>query len=150
MSLMSHSVSRRSVPTLNFHNSISDQFPTSNRHYKVESSISDRYLRDYLPVNANVNTGSVADSYVEFIISPSEQEFIDLGSLQFEFKLQITKADGSALDDNCHVTVVDGLSDRLLSRSSLFLNSIPVENNAYFGLYNSVHIYFKHEKRIPA
>ena len=146
MSLMSHGMSGKSIPTVNFTNAVTEQFPSYNREYKVESSIQDRYVRDYLPVNANVNTGSVADSYVEFIITPSPQEFIDLSSLQIEFKLQITKGDGTALADGENVTVVDGFADRLLSRSSLFLNSVAVENNSHFGLYNTVYNYLNMKK----
>jgi len=122
------------VPTSNYINSITESFPTNKRDYKLEASIADRNLRDFLPTNSNMNNGSVNDNYIEFILDSNDQEFYDLSTFHIEMKMKITKADGSSLDGNSNVTVVDGLANRLLNRSSVYLNSIPVENNAHFGV----------------
>ena len=148
MSLLNTSVSGVTVPTAKYINSIGDDFPSENRTYKVESSISSRYQRDHLPLNANISTGNISDSYVEFIVSANQNEFIDLDSLTLETKLKITKADGSSLDDTCKVSVVDGLAHRLFIKSSIFLNGISVENTNYYGIYNMLKTYLsmgKHE-----
>ena len=129
------------IPTMNFVNSVSSDFPNPNRMYKVESGVVNRYLRDYLPINANISNGSVDDNYIEFVINSNDQEFIDLNSFVMEVKLRITTVDGKILEKGNHVSVVDGCGHRLLSRFTLFLNGAPVESNSYFGLYNSLRTY---------
>ena len=126
---------------MNFVNSVSSDFPNPNRMYKVESGVVNRYMRDYLPVNANISNGSVDDNYIEFVVNANDQEFIDLTSFVMEVKLNITDAEGKVLDDTKHVSIVDGCGHRLLTRFTLFLNGAPVESNSYFGLYNMVKTY---------
>ena len=148
MSLSNTPLTGVTLPTAKYVNSIGEEFPNGNRTYKVESSISNRYLRDYLPVNANISSGSVTDSYVEFIISGNQNEFIDCESFTIETKLEIQKPDGTAIDDSCKVSVVDGLAHRLFSKCSMHLNGVPCENNSYFGIYNMLKTYLsmgKHE-----
>jgi len=135
-----------SVPTGNYVNSITENFPSVKRKYKVDASISNRYVRDYLSTNVNANNGSVSDKYLEFILDSSEEEFFDLNSFYIELKLKITKADGSNLDANSNVTIVDGIGNRILSRSSLYLNSTPIENNSYYGLTNAFKSYLNMSK----
>ena len=61
-----------STPTIKFNNAVAEEFPNSNRTHKVESSISNRYVRDFLPVNGNIaDGGSVGDSYLEYIVPPN-------------------------------------------------------------------------------
>ena len=148
MSLSNSALTGVTLPTAKYVNSIGEEFPNGNRTYKVESSISNRYLRDYLPINANISSGSVNDSYVDFMISSNQNEFIDCESFTIETKLEILKADGSVLDDGCNVSVVDGLGHRLFTKCSVSLNGVPCENNNYFGIYNMLKTYLsmgKHE-----
>ena len=148
MSLSNSALTGVTLPTAKYVNSIGEEFPNGNRTYKVESSISNRYLRDYLPINANISSGSVTDCYVDFMISSNQNEFIDCESFTIETKLEILKADGSVLDDACNVSVVDGLAHRLFTKCSVSLNGVPCENNNYFGIYNMLKTYLsmgKHE-----
>lgn len=140
-SSVTSSISGLTIPTHNFTNSVIEDFPTTNRIYKVESGILARYFRDSPATNTNLTSGLVNDSYLEFIINSSEQEFFDCKSLSLELKVKITKADGGDLPDNASITLVDGFAHRLLSRSSVFLNSTPCESNAFFGLYNTLKSY---------
>ena len=135
------SLSGVSIPTVNYSNSISEEFPNSNRIYKVESGISSRYYRDNLPINANLTNGSVADNYIEFLLNSNSQEFYDLNSFALELKIKITNANGSNLGPEAKVSLIDGAGHRILSRCSLFLNGTPCQSSAYFGLYNSIKTY---------
>ena len=63
---MSLPMSGISVPTVNYSNSISEEFPNINRRYKVESGITARYYRDHLPINANFSNGGVSENYIDF------------------------------------------------------------------------------------
>ena len=130
-----------SLPTSRYINSIENSYPSPNRLFKVESAIQGKYRRDVLPINSNISTGSVKDSYVEFILPATSGEFLDLSSLFLETKIRITKADGSPLDDDSHVSLIDGAADRLFTRSSVFLNGTAIESNPYFGLYKSLKSY---------
>ena len=134
------------VPTKRYSNAISNLFPNDKRTYKLEAGISGRYDRDILPSNATINSESVTDNYIEFIINGSDQEFIDLDSLSLELKVKITKADGSNIDAATNVTIVDGFGHRLLSKSSVFLNSVQCESNAFYGLYTAVKHYLSLSK----
>ena len=60
---MSLTMSGITLPTANYSNSISEEFPITNRKFKVESSISSRYFRDHLPINANISNGGVSENY---------------------------------------------------------------------------------------
>ena len=122
------------VPTARYDASINESFPNPLRTYRLDSLISSRYFRDYLPVNANLNNGSINDSYIEFILNSSEQAFIDLSSFALEIKLKITKKNGEDIDENAKLNLIDGFSHRLLSRCTLYLNGTPIENSPYFGL----------------
>ena len=129
------------LPTIKYVNSISEEFPNQNRNYKVESAISGRYLRDHIPINGNISTHAVTDTYAEFLIHSNGSELLNLGSFFLETHMRILKPNGKPIDDTCKVSIVDGLSHRILSRSSLFLNGVAVESNAYFGLYSAVKTY---------
>jgi len=129
------------VPTSNYVNSVSETFPSDRRQYKIESTIDSRNLRDFLPTNVNLNNGSVNDNYIEFILEGNSEEFYDLSSCYIEMKIRITKADGSPLDAASNVTVIDGMSHRILNRSSIYLNSCPIESNSYFGVTNLLRNY---------
>ena len=134
------------VPTSRYHNAISNQFPNDKRTYKLESGISSRYERDVLPSNVNINSESISDNYLEFIINGSNQEFIDLDSLSLELKVEITKADGTRVEEVGKVTPVDGFGHRLLAKSSIFLNSVQCESNSYYGIWNAVKHYINFPK----
>ena len=79
------------VATTKFTHSISEFFPTSNRSYAVESSISNSTFRDYLPVNASITDGAINGSNAEFNLNAANQEFIDTSSFAVETKIIITK-----------------------------------------------------------
>jgi len=122
------------LPTSNYVSSVTESFPTNNRPYKIETSIGDRNLREYLPTNINVTNGSVTDNYVEFILDGSDAEFVDLSSIYVEMKMKIVNEDGSSLDDSKNVSLVDGVANRIFTRSSVYLNSIAVESNSSYGI----------------
>ena len=109
-----------SLPTANYSNSISEEFPNSSRQYKVESGISNRYYRDYLPINANLTNGSIADSYVEFVLNSNNQEFFDLNSFALELKIKLTLSNGEDLPPESKLTLIDGAGHRILSKCTLF------------------------------
>ena len=102
-----------SLPTVNYSNSISEEFPNSNRSYKIESGISRRYFRDHLPVNASLTNGTVSDNYIEFVLNSNQQEFFDLNSFSIELKLKINTPAGGELADTVKLSVVDGLGHTL-------------------------------------
>ena len=129
------------IPTVNYSNSISEEFPNSNRMYKVESGIVNRYFRDNLPINANLTNGTVADNYIEFVLNSTSQEFYDLNSFALELKIKILNENGGALTPESKLSLIDGAGHRILSRCSLFLNGTACQSSAYFGLYNTIKSY---------
>ena len=133
------------LPTVKYANSIAEEFPTGNRTYKVETGITGRYTRDYLPVNCSLMNGAVNDSYLEFTIYSNQLEFINCNELALEMKIKI-KQDGKDLTDADNVTVIDGLGHRILSRCSVFLNGTQCESNAHFGLISSIDTYTSMKK----
>ena len=129
------------LPTVKYINSISEEFPNSNRTYKVESAISNRFQRDHIPINGNLSNQNITDSYVEFILPSNGNNFISTDSFYLESSIRIVKNEDTALDKDCNVTLIDGFAHRMLLRSSLFLNGIPIENNGFYGIYNAVRYY---------
>ena len=138
---MSFSATNPTVPGENYVSSVVDSFPRHNRYVKVEASIENRYYRNFLPVNGQGVSSQINDMYTEFILTPSANSFFDLNTLFFEAKLEIEKTDGTALENTDSFSVVDGAGFLLLEKSSVFLNSSPVENNTHFGIYNLVKSY---------
>ena len=134
------------LPTANYSNSISEEFPITNRKFKVESSISSRYFRDHLPINANISNGGVSENYIEFVLNSNDQEFFDLKSFALELKISFRQNDGSELAAGSKLSLIDGAGHRILSKCSLFLNGTPCESNSYFGLYNAVKSYLQMSK----
>jgi len=126
------------VPTSNYVNSISENFPSPTRFYKIDAGVSQRSSRDYLPINANVNTNSVNDSYLEYIIHPSDREFINIENVFLELKLNIVSANGETLGDTARVSVIDGVGHNIIARSTVYLNSVVVESNPYKGLWEYI------------
>jgi len=135
---MSSITSLESAPSVNYINSIGENFPSPTRVYKIDAGISNRFFRDFLPINASLSTSSVNDSYLEFIIHPSDREFINTENVFLEVKLKITQGNGEPLDENSHVSVIDGLGHTLISRSTVYLNSTICESNAYKGIWEYV------------
>ena len=86
--------SGHTIPTNRYINSVSSDFPNSNRVFKVESGITSRYVRDYLPINANLSNGAVDDNYIEFILNSNETEFVDCTSFALEMKMKIVNSLG--------------------------------------------------------
>ena len=134
------------VPTSRYHNAISNAFPTDKRTYKLESGISTKYERDVLPSNVSINSESVTDNYLEFIVNGSDREFIDLDTLALELKVTITKQDDSPVTADSHVSLVDGFPHRLLSKSSIFLNSVQCESNSFYGIWTVLKHYLSLDK----
>ena len=129
------------IPTANYVNSISSDFPNPNRAYKVESTITNRYLRDYAPTNAHLSNGVVEDNYIEFILNSNQQEFLDCTSLALEMKMKIVDSKGEAPGEDAKISVIDGLGHRILSRMTLYFNGIPIETNNFFGLWSALKTY---------
>ena len=129
------------IPTNRYINSVSSDFPNSNRVFKVESGITSRYVRDYLPINANLSNGAVDDNYIEFILNSNETEFVDCTSFALEMKMKIVNSIGEKPVIDSKYSVIDGLGRRIISRFTLFLNGVPIESNSYFGLYNTLKTY---------
>ena len=138
---MSYPTGNITIPVRNYVNSIVDQFPRLSKIWKVEGSISSRYTRDYLPVNIRGNSEKIEDSYIEFILNSSSEEFFNLDSLFLEAIFDIERSDGAVISDDDQFSVVDGLGHLLLEKSTVHLNSVPIENNAHFGLYNVLKAY---------
>ena len=131
----------KTSPSSRYVNCISEQFPNSKRIYKVESSIVNKVTRDHLPCNGSLIDASINDSYIEFSIAPNQEEFIDCKSFVLELKLKITKADGTDPDPAKPISVIDNLGQRILARSSVFLNGTQTESNSHYGLYNTIKTY---------
>lgn len=64
-----------------------------------------------------------------------------MSSFALELKLKITNPDGSAFNDKSKLTAIDGFGNRVIKKFALFLNSIQVESNVHFGIWNSVYSY---------
>ena len=144
--MSSSGVSGQTVPTRRYDHAISSEFPSNNRKYLIDGSISNRYMRDYMPINANIANGSVNEAYLEFSIPGSEQEFLDLSSLSIELGIKIVTTAGNDVPNDADITLVDGFGHRILQKCSVFLNSVPVESNSYFGLWNSLCTYLSMSK----
>ena len=69
-----------------------------------------------------------------------------MSSFALELKLKIINPDGSAFNEASKLTTVDGFGHRIITKSALFLNSIQVESNVHFGLWNSVYSYLYLDK----
>ena len=135
-----------SVPVHHYVNSMIEEFPRQNKVFKIEGTIANRYTRDFLPVNSRGVSGAIEDSYIEFVLNSSELEFFDLESLVLEARLDIEKEDKTALKATDTFTIVDGCGDMLLEKSTVHLNSVPVENNSYYGIYNLIKTYTEMSK----
>ena len=134
------------LPTLNYDLSISENFPVMDRSYKVDSSILSRRYKSYMPINANINNGSIDENYCEFNINSNEQEFIDTSSFALEMKIKIVPTSGGNIEDSALIQLVDAFPLMLLKRCNVALNSISIENNAHFGLLNTINAYLNMDK----
>lgn len=126
------------IPTANYLNSINENFPSPNRNYKIDNTIANRYVRDLLPVNANLDGSSIQDGYIEFILNGSNKEFVNLDSLHLELKIKPTLANGDDIGDDTKISVIDGLGATIISKVYAYLNSCPIENNSNFGLWQYI------------
>ena len=130
-----------SVPTEKYTSTVTQEFPTINRSYKLESSIKSRYKRDHLPISgATLGNGQVKESYLEFLVQTSQHELLDLQDFSLELKIKFSK-NGQALQATDNVTVIDGLGERILSMMSLFCNSTQIESHAYFNVWRAIDTY---------
>jgi len=129
------------VPTSNYDSSIISMFPRVNKRYMVESSINERFDRDFLSTNSSLFNGEVTDNFIEFNIPPTDREFLDFSSLQAEVKLRVTNEDGTNLTNAANVTLVDGFMHRLFQSHSIFLNGVQTEGSNHFGLLNLIKSY---------
>ena len=136
------------LPTFNYDLSISENFPVIDRSYKVDSSIMSRSHRSYLPINANINSGSIDENYIEFIINSNEQEFIDTSSFSLEMKIKIVDEIGSSLNENSKISLIDAFPLMLLRKVNMSLNSVSIENHSNFGLVNTIHSYLNMDKSL--
>ena len=126
--------------TSRYVNSVNESFPNPDRYYKIDGSIKNRIIRDYLPVNSNLDSSNIQDGYVEFILNASDTEFVNLDNLFLELKLKFKNEDGDDIDDETNFSVIDCLGISIISRCSVFLNSVPCESNSFKGLYEYVKI----------
>ena len=138
---LDNTITGASVATGKYRHCITEQFPTLNKTYKVDSSVSTTLFRDFLPINANIADGSINGSYAEFNLISSDGEFFDLESFALEAKIRIIDGEGNNITADANVSLIDGFGHRLISRQSLYLNGSLVEQNSYFGLYNAIKTY---------
>lgn len=129
------------VGTVNFHHSVGENFPTPLRTYNVDSGVQSRITRDYLPLNANLDSTQITDSYIEFILNPSDREFFNLGKIFLELQLRITRPNGTDLEDDDVVSVIDSVGTSIISRASVYLNGSLVEGNSHFGIWSTIRQY---------
>ena len=111
---------------------ITESYPNVNRQRIVESSINSKERVDILPVNMGINH-TLTDRYLEFRIPGTVGAFIDLASLLIEMTIKITKNDGSNLDANTNIGVVNGISNTLFKSLSVFINDKMIESNPVFN-----------------
>ena len=128
-----------SIVTSNFTNSLASEFPNSLRSYKIESGISHRSTTDYLPINAVITGSDIENNYLEFIISPSDKEFINLENIFLELKLKVTRSNGSDMNDTDNCSIIDGVGSTIISSMNVFLNSQLIESCSYKGLNDYIH-----------
>lgn len=129
------------APTSNYGLSVIDMFPNTGKQYTIESSIQSRFDRDYLSINSSAFNGAITDSYIEFAIPGTDNEFIDFSTLAAEVKVQILRADGTSLIPACNVTVCDNFFNRMFQSHSVYLNGVQTEGSSHFGLLNTVKSY---------
>ena len=134
------------LPTFNYDLSISERFPVMDRSYKVDSSILNRSFRSNMPINANINNGSIDENYCEFMINSNEQEFVDTSSFALEMKIKIVPTTGGSIEDSSIIQLVDGFPLMLLKRCNVTLNSVSVETHSHFGLLNTINAYLNMDK----
>jgi len=130
-----------SVATTKFIHSLASDFPNPKQFYKVDSTIIGREQRDYLPINANLDSTQVNDGYIEFHLGAQDKSFYNFNKCYLEIQLKITKSDGSDLDATDHVAACDGMGHAIISQAQVFCNDTSIETNPYFGLWNVVKTY---------
>ena len=89
-------------------------------NYRVDTAIASRYMRDHLPINSILTHGSINDNYIEFVWNSNQQVIIYSNSFALEMK--VVKPNGSALDDNVKLSVIDELGHIIFSHNTIFLN----------------------------
>ena len=109
------------LPTFNYDLSISERFPVMDRSYKVDSSILNRSFRSNMPINANINIGTIDENYCKFIINSNEQGFVDTSSFALEMKIKIVPTTGGSIEDSSIIQLVDGFPLMLLKRCNVTL-----------------------------
>ena len=94
----------------------------------TQTSIESASYVEYNPIS------SLSDgSPIEIVISGSGQDYIDLGSTQLYVKLEICKADSTAIDGNSQVGPINLLLHSLFSEVEVKLNDVLITstNNTY-------------------
>ena len=128
-------------PTARFSLAIDDSFPTPNRQHKIEASIANKYITDFSPLNANLQSGHLNDSYIEYFLPPTSEEFYNFNEIALELKVRFLKEDGTPVDNTDNISFIDGISDRIINRHSVFMNGVQVEGQSYYGLVQSIKKY---------
>lgn len=85
----------------------------------VNRSAVEGYYQEYR-TTAALDSGSLAP--LEFVISPSDTEYIDIANTRLRIKAKIFLADGTALPANCQVAPVNNWLHSLFSQVSVDLN----------------------------
>ena len=116
-------------------------FPRVSKHYLVESSIQDRFERDFLSTNSSLFNGQISDNFIEFNVPATDGEFLDFSTIQAEVKLRIRNADGTAIPAAANISLADGFMHRLFQSHSIFLNGVQTEGSNHFGLLNVIKSY---------
>lgn len=124
-----------------YHHSLTEQFPSPIQSFNIESGVLSRINRDYLPINANLDSAQINDNYIEFNLNSSDREFFNCEKIFLELQLQILKPDGTPIDDGDSVSVIDSLGSSIIAGCNVYLNSTPVESNPHFGIWNTVKSY---------
>ena len=111
-----------------------DSFPRVDRHRQVESSISNKYTTDVLPLNLPPSGGKLTDPYLEFRIPPSP-DLTDISNLAIELSLSITKEDGiTPVEETDNVMFANGIANTVFRAVQIFLGGTTVENQPYHAI----------------
>lgn len=97
----------------------------------VQNTIEEGYFQEYRPI-----TPLNDDSPIEFLIPPQTLEYLDLSLTILHLKIQITKSNGDALDDDISNDVVAPINNVL---HSLFGNVQLFLNKKCISSYNHYH-----------
>ena len=114
------------TPTQRYMPAYDSHFPRVNQTFPIDVSVDRKQWVTLYP--SNHDTTYLKDSFVEFVIDSEPACFIDFGSFNIEYNLQVIKAsDGGEVGANKEVVLTNGLIHALSTSRKLFLNNELVE-----------------------